>query len=61
MLIIKIIGTTIKNFDLIFWDFIKHPIASRIKDKINKVTNKIIIPLKLTKKKLDMIFWRLFI
>lgn len=54
-------GTVIKNFDFIFCDFIKHPIASIIKEKISKDTSKITIPLKLTKKMEDTIFSKLLI
>ena len=50
------VGTAIKNFDLIFCDFIKHPIASIINDNISKITSMINIILKLTKKMEDTIF-----
>lgn len=46
----------VKNFDFIFCDFIKHPIASRISENINSITSIINITLKLTKKMEDTIF-----
>ena len=55
------LGTTTKNFDFIFCDFIKHPIASKIKDIINKIVSVMIIVLKLTKKMEDTILSKLFI
>ena len=50
------LGTTIKNFDFIFCDFIKHPIASIIKDNISNIVSSITITLKLTKKMEDTMF-----
>lgn len=46
----------IKNFDFIFCDFIKHPIASIIKDNISNIVSSITITLKLTKKMEDTMF-----
>ena len=37
--IIKL-GTVIKNFDFIFCDFIKHPIASIIRENIRLIVKK---------------------
>ena len=54
-------GTTFKNFDFIFCDFIKHPIASIIKENINNPTRITKITLKPTKKMEDTIFVKLFI
>ena len=59
--IINKLGTIIKNFDFIFCDFIKHPIASKIKDVINNIVSVIIIVLKLTKKMEDTMPSKLFI
>ena len=55
------LGTIIKNLDFIFWDLIKHPIASIIKEKISSDISVINITLKLTKKILDAIFSKSFI
>ena len=55
------LGTTIKNFDFIFCDFIKHPIASIIKEIISIIVSNTIITLKLTKKMEDITFSKLFI
>ena len=55
------LGTTFKNFDFIFCDFIKHPIASIIKENINNPTRITKITLKPTKKMEDTIFVKLFI
>ena len=41
--IINKLGTIIKNFDFIFCDFIKHPIASKIKDVINNLNHQKIL------------------
>ena len=54
-------GATIKNFDFIFCDFIKHPKASNNKDNISHVTSTTAITLKLTKKMEDTIFSKLLI
>ena len=53
--IIKL-GTVIKNFDFIFCDFIKHPIASIINENNNDIVRNIKIILKLAKKMEDTIF-----
>ena len=58
--IIKL-GTVIKNFDFIFCDFIKHPIASIIKENIKLIVKKISINLKLAKKMENKTFSKLFI
>ena len=55
------LGTTTKNFDFIFCDFIKHPIASIIKEKISNIVRNITITLKLTNKIEDTICSKLFI
>ena len=55
------LGTTIKNFDFSFCDFIKHPIASIIKEIISIIVSNTIITLKLTKKMEDITFSKLFI
>lgn len=60
MIPINKLGITIKNFDFIFCDFIKHPIASIIKDIISIIASIIIITLKLTKKMEDTMFSKLF-
>ncbi len=54
-------GTTIKNFDFSFCDFIKHPTANKIKDNINKLTNTISVILKATNRVDETIFSKLFI
>lgn len=46
----------VKNLDFIFCDFIKHPIASIIRENINNITSIINITLKPTKEMLDTIF-----
>ena len=51
----------VKNLDFIFCEFIKHPIASIIRENINNITSIINITLKPTKEMLDTIFWKLFI
>lgn len=51
----------VKNFDFIFCDFIKHPIASIIRDNIREVVSITNIILKLAKKMKDTMFWKLFI
>ena len=58
--IIKL-GTAIKNFDFIFCDFIKHPIASIIRENIRLIVKKISINLKLAKKMENNTFSKLFI
>ena len=55
------LGTAIKNFDFIFCDFIKHPIASNIRDIISKDTNIIKVILKPINRVEDTIFSILFI
>lgn len=50
------LGATIKNFDFIFCDFIKHPIASIIKENTSNIVSVITITLKLTKKMEDITF-----
>ena len=55
------LGTIIKNFDFIFCDFIKHPIASRIRDNINKITRIINITLNPTNRMVDTILLKLYI
>ena len=55
------LGTTNRNFDLIFCDFIKHPTASMDKEKISNIARSITIILKLTNRTLDTIFSKLFI
>lgn len=55
------LGTAIKNLDFNFCDFIKHPIASKIKDKISKVTNIIKVILKTMNRVDETIFSKLFI
>lgn len=54
-------GTTFKNFDFIFCDFIKHPNASIISDNTIPATSIITIILKLAKKMEDTILLKLFI
>ncbi len=55
------LGTTIKNFDFSFCDFIKHPIANKISDKISSETNIIRVILNTTNRAEDTIFSKLFI
>ena len=54
-------GTTIKNFDFSFCDFIKHPMASKIKDNISKLTNTISVILNTINRVDETIFSKLFI
>lgn len=54
-------GTTIKNFDFSFCDFIKHPTANKISDNISKLTNIIKVILKTINKVDETIFSKLFI
>ena len=61
MIPINKLGITIKNFDFIFCDFIKHPIASRIRDNINKITRIINITLNPTNRMVDTILLKLYI
>lgn len=58
--IIKI-GTTFKNLLFIFCDFIKHPIANKIKDNIKITIRLAKIAIKPIKKIEDTIFSKLFI
>ena len=58
--IIKL-GTITKNFDFIVCDFIRHPIASIIKDNISNIVRIIMITLKPTKKMYDATSPKLFI
>ena len=53
---IKRLGTTNRNLDFIFCDFIKHPIASIIKDKISNTARIITITLNPTNRMVDNIF-----
>ena len=55
------LGTTIKNFDFIFCDFIKHPIPSIISEKISNIVRNITIHLKLINSMLDIVFSKLVI
>lgn len=43
------LGTTIKNFDFIFWDLIKHPNPSISKENMSDDTSTMRITLKLIK------------
>lgn len=53
------LGVTNKNFDFIFCDFIKHPIASIINDNISKLTNTIKVILKAINRVDETIFSKL--
>ncbi len=55
------LGTAIKNLDFSFCDFIKHPIASKISDRISKQTNIIKVILKAMNRIDETIFSKLFI
>ena len=55
------LGTTTKNFDFIFCDFIKQPIISSTSDNISNTTHIINITLKLIKKMNTIVFSKLFI
>lgn len=54
-------GTTNRNLDFIFCDFIKHPTASIIKENTSNIARIITITLKLTKKMEDTTFSKLSI
>lgn len=54
-------GTTFKNFDFIFCDFIKHPTANKISDNISNTTNTIRVILNAINRMVDTIFSKLFI
>ena len=58
--IIKLIEV-VKNFVFNFQDFIKHPIARKIRESINKITKSIKIILNVKNKIFDVIFSKLFI
>ena len=51
-------GTAFRNFDFIFCDFIKHPIANITNDNINNTTNTIRETLNITNRVEDTMFSR---
>ena len=56
ILIINKLGATLINLDLIFCDFIKHPIASIISAKISNIVRTTTITIKLVNRMVDNIF-----
>ena len=55
------LGTTNRNLDFIFCDFIKHPMASIIKENISNIVSIINIILKPPNRMEDAILSKLFI
>ncbi len=55
------LGTTNRNLDFIFCDFIKHPMASIMKENISNIVSIITIILKPPNRMEDAILSKLFI